>query len=105
MNFPYRQFHTAASPTVPSGVLHRTEIPLQIIGASSTVSMWALVDPGSDDTLLPLSFSQVIGAKADPNQTWKVEGIDGQALSVCVGERPLGISDASQTFRRPARTC
>src|SRR5258708_5836660 len=69
MKFQYRQYHTTPSPTAPSGILHRPEIALRIIGSTGAVSLWALVDAGSDDTLFPLSVAQMIGASVDPTQT------------------------------------
>jgi hypothetical protein len=103
MKFPYRQYHTLPSPTVPNGILHRPEIPLRIIGATGGVSVWAMVDPGSDDTLLPLSLGQMIGANMDPTQTWKVEGIGGHASGVILGEVVIELTDSSRVFRWPAK--
>lgn len=103
MKFPYRQYHTTPSPTVPTGVLHRPEVPLCVIGATGALSIWALVDAGSDDTLFPLSVGRIIGATMNPTQTWKVEGIGGQAVPVILGEIALELTDGSQTFRWPAK--
>jgi len=76
---------------------------LRITGVIGTISIWALVDAGSDDTLLPLSPGKMIGATMDAAQTWKVEGIGGQALSIVLGEVVLELSDGSQTLRWPAK--
>ena len=103
MKFPYRHYRTGPSPTVPSGVLHRPEVPLRIIGATGALSMWTLVDAGSDETLLPLSVGQMIGATMNAAQTWQVEGIGGQAVSVILGEVVLELTDGSQTYRWPAK--
>jgi hypothetical protein len=103
MKFPYRQYHTVPSPTVPSGILHRPEVPLRIIGTSGALALWALVDAGSDDTLFPLSVGQMIGATMDATQTWKVEGIGGQAVPIVLGEVVLELSDGTQTLRWPAK--
>lgn len=103
MKFPYRQYHTAPSPTVSGGLLQRPEVPLRIIGTTGAVSLWTLVDAGSDDTLLPLSVAQMIGATLDASQTWKVEGIGGQVVPILLGEVVLELSDGHQTFRWPAK--
>ena len=103
MKFPYRQYHAAPSPTVPSGILHRPEVPLRIIGATGAVSVWALVDAGSDDTLFPLSVGQMIGATMDATQSWQVAGIGGQAVPIILGEVVLELTDGSRTFRWPAK--
>ncbi len=103
MIFAYRQYPTFTSPTVPTGVLYRPEISVRVVGTLSALWTWALVDPGSDDTLLPLSLAQAIGARMDPLQTWSVEGFGGQALPVVLGEIELELNDGNQTFRWPAR--
>jgi hypothetical protein len=103
MIFRYRQYQTAPSPTAPSGVVHRPEVPLRIIGAAGAVSMWALVDAGSDDTLFPLTVGQMIGATIDATQAWKVEGIGGQAVPIILGEVVLELTEGNQTFRWPAK--
>ena len=99
MKFPYQQYQTWPSPTVPSGLLHRPEILLRVIGKAGTVSLSALVDCGSDDTILPLSVGQATGAMMDPTQSWSTEGIGGQAVPVVLGEVTLELSDGSRTFR------
>src|SRR5687768_431360 len=103
MKFPYQQYQTAPSPTIPTGILHRPEIPLRIIGAAGALTMWALADTGSDDTLLPLSVGHLIGASIDATQAWKVEGIGGQAVPIILGEVVLEVTDGNQTFRWAAR--
>jgi hypothetical protein len=103
MKFSYRQYQTAASPTVPSGVLYRPEIPVRMLGAAASLSVWALVDAGSDDTLFPLSVGQMIGATMDPTQTWKVEGLGGQAVPIILAEVILEFCSGSQTFRWAAK--
>lgn len=103
MKFLYRLYHTTPSPTVPSGILHRAEVPLRITGATGSITLWALVDGGSDDTLFPLSLAKIIGARTDTTQTWKVEGIGGHGLSIILGEVILELTDGKTTFRWPAR--
>jgi hypothetical protein len=103
MKFPYCQYLTVPSPTVPSGVLYRPEIPLRIIGSAGALGSFAMVDAGSDDTLIPLSAARAIRAAIDANQTWKIEGIGGQAVTVMLGEVVLELTDGNQTFRWPAK--
>jgi hypothetical protein len=103
MKFPYRQYHTTPSPTAPGGILHRPEIPLRLFGSTGAISLWALVDAGSDDTLYPLSVAQMIGASLDPTQSWKVEGIGGHAVPIILGEIVLEVSDGNQTFQWPSK--
>jgi hypothetical protein len=103
MKFPYRRCYVDPSPTAPSGILYRPEMPLQIIGGAGAVDLCALVDPGSDDTLMPLNLGRKIGAVVDATQSWKMEGIGGQAVPVILGEVVLALTDGNQTFRWPAK--
>ena len=99
MKFSYRQYLTHPSPTAPSGVLHRPVISLRSEGATATSLLTALVDPGSDDTLLPLTAGRSIGAKMDATQIWHAEGIGGQTVAVILGEVDFELTDGKQTFR------
>ena len=99
MKFTYRQYQTDPSPSVPSGILNRPEVRLRVVGPTGVVSAWALVDTGSDDTLLPLSAARRIGAALDPSQSWTIEGIGGHALPVILGEVTLELVGSNQIFR------
>ena len=103
MKFPYCQYLAVPSPTAPSGILNRPEIPLRIIGSAGAADSFATVDAGSDDTLIPVSVGRAIGAAIDATQTWNIEGIGGQAVSVILGEVVLEVTDGNQTFRWPAK--
>jgi hypothetical protein len=72
---------------------------LRVIRASGTYTESALVDAGSDDTLLPLSIGRMVGATIDPLQTWLIEGVGGGTLTAILGEVMLELADGSQTFR------
>ena len=65
--------------------------------------MSAMVDAGSDDTLIPLSVGRGIGAKIDGSRNWIIQGIGGQVLTVTLGEVSLEITDGRQTFRWPTK--
>lgn len=99
MKFSYLQYLTQPSAMTPTGILHRPKVPLRIVGATRILPTWALVDPGSDDTLLPLSVGQLVGAKIDLMQTWQVEGIGGQAVAVTLGEVDFELTDGNQALR------
>ena len=103
MKFAYLQYLTEPSPMTPSGILHLPKVPLRIAGGAGTFPTWALVDPASDDTLLPLSVGQLIGAKIDPKQSWQIEGIGGEAVPVLLGEVAFELADGKQTFRWTAK--
>ena len=103
MRFSYYQYLTYSSPTTPTGILHRPEILIRVVGKAGSSKLRALVDPGSDDTLLPLSVGRSIGATMDLTQTWHAEGIGGQAIPVILGEVEFELTDGKQTFRWTAK--
>lgn len=103
MKFSYFQYLTHPSPTTPTGILHRPEIPIRVAGKRGNALLRATVDPGSDDTLLPLSIGHSIGATMDSTQTWHVQGIGGQAISVILGEVEFELTDGHQSFRWSAK--
>ncbi len=86
------------SATVPSGVLHRPVVSVKINGPADDISLWAIADSGSDETLLPLSVGLKIGARLD-HKTWQTEGIGGQALPVTAGEGEVELSDGQETLQ------
>lgn len=62
-----------------------------------------MVDPGSDDTLLPLAVARAIGVTMDATQIWHAEGIGGQSVPIILGEVVFELSDGAQTFRWNAK--
>lgn len=103
MKFSYRQYQVTPSPTVPTGVLLRPEIPIRIIGNAGDAFLWALVDTGSDELLLPQSVANRINATQHAGMNWKIEGIGGQQVSVTLGDVELELRGGGQTFRWPAK--
>lgn len=57
------------------------------------------MDTGADETLLPRSIGDAIGAMIDDTQTWPVSGLSGQAVPVVLGEVELELTGNGQTFR------
>ena len=99
MRFSYRQYLTHPSPTTPTGILHRPEILIRVAGTTGSSMLRALIDRGSDDTLLPLTVGRSIGAATDATQTWQAEGIGGQAVAVILGDVEFYLTDGKQSFR------
>jgi hypothetical protein len=91
MRFPYQRYEVNPSPTVPSGVLYRPELPVRVIGQTGSVLLLASADTGSDDTLLPHSVGEAIGALIDGSAAWRVGGVGGQEIDVRLGEVDLDL--------------
>lgn len=99
MRFPYQQYQVAPTPTLPTGILYRPEVPLRIIGATDDARFFALVDTGADDTIFPRSIGDAVGAAIDDTQRWTVGGIGGQEVELTLGEIDLELTGDGQTYR------
>ena len=65
MRFRYAAYEVDPSPTVPSGVLYRPEVTIEVIGPRRIETIQALVDTGSDETVFPASLANAIGVQLD----------------------------------------
>jgi hypothetical protein len=65
MRFRYASYEVDPSPTVPSGVLYRPEVTIDVIGSRRIETIQALVDTGSDETVFPASLARAIGVQLD----------------------------------------
>ena len=62
MKFRYKRYEVPPSQAFPEGVLYRPEFPIRIIGSAGEASIRVLADTGADQTLLPRSVGNAIGA-------------------------------------------
>ena len=99
MRFPYQRYEVGPSPTVPGGVLYRSELPIRVTGQTGAVLLLALADTGSDDTLLPWSVGQAIGATIDESVEWRVGGVGGQEILVRLGDVELELERRGRIHR------
>ncbi len=99
MKFPYQRYEVGPSPTVPGGVLYRSELPVRVIGQTGSVLLLALADTGSDDTLLPLSVGEAIGATIDESIEWRIGGVGGQEIDVRLGDVELELARHARVRR------
>ncbi len=98
MIFSYRQYRTKPTPTT-GDILFRPEVSVRFIGPSGEKVILALVDPGSDDSIFPLSIGSLIGVNLDPTKKWRVEGIAGQQVELVPGKVDLELQGSGQIFR------
>ncbi len=99
MKFPYRSYQVMPTPTLPGGILSRPEIPLHITGPGGTISVLALVDTGADETLLPRSVGDDVGAIIDDSIRWPLGGIAGQEIHASPGEVELKLMGPDRSYR------
>jgi hypothetical protein len=99
MRFPYWTYHVTPTPTLPGGLLSRPEVPLRITGPAGTITLLTLVDSGADETLLPRSIGDAVGAVIDDSMTWPMGGIAGQEVHASPGEVELELTSLGQSCR------
>ena len=98
MKFRYKPYPNTPSATIPDGVLYRPVIPLRITGNQGDAYVWALVDTGADETLMPRALAEVIGIEPnDARQTW-VSGYGGSRVPVAPAEVTLQIGRAGKSL-------
>ena len=99
MRFPYWSYQVTPTPTLPSGLLSRPEVPLRITGPAGTITLLTLVDSGADETLFPRSIGDAVGAVIDDSVTWLMGGIGGQEVHASPGDVQLELMSPGQSYR------
>jgi hypothetical protein len=58
-----------------------------------------MVDTAADETLLPRSIGDAIGATMDDTQRWRVVGFAGQEVEVILGEVELELNGDGHSYQ------
>lgn len=98
MRFAYQKYRTK-SPVLPGGIVARPEISVKVIGPVGPVTLDALVDTGSDLTIIPLWVASQIGVDVDASPRWPLAGLAGQVAEASPGDVELEITSAGSFFR------
>ena len=98
MKFAYREYIAQFPGTDDFRLILRPVITVQIAGPQAAARWDALVDTGADETLLPLSLSQLLGVDLDGRPTSQAAGISGDKLTIHYGEVSLQISSENETI-------
>jgi hypothetical protein len=99
MIFPYASYEVSRSSTVPSGVVYRPEVVLCVYGNGRFKTIQALVDTGSDETILPYSLAMLLGIKLDKSAATLASGVGGHEVRLLPGVVELEISQAEESYR------
>ena len=99
MRFRYAAYEVDPSPTVPSGVLYRPEVTIEVIGLRRIETIQALVDTGSDETVFPASLARAIGVQLDHAATGQASAVGGHAVQLVPGSVVLQISEGGRVYR------
>lgn len=103
MRFHYKRFWIKQSEEKPWIVISRPIVPILISGPSGSARLPALVDTGSDETLLPYSVAETLGIKISNATKAEVMGIGDQPLEVSYGTIELCITGLIEQFKWSTR--
>lgn len=98
MKFAYREYVAQFPGADDFRLILRPVITIRIAGPQAAARWDALVDTGADETLLPLSLSQLLGVDLDGRPTSQAAGISGDKLMIYYGEVSLQISSENETI-------
>ena len=99
MRFPYQRYEVVPGPTFPGGILYRPEVAILVIGGAGSESLLALADTGADETLLPRSVGEAVGAVMDDSQRWSVGAFGGEQMQAVLGEVQFAIRTPRKLYR------
>jgi len=94
MKFPYLQYVIQDGPTA---FVFRPVIPVDLAGPDGEIDFYALVDTGSDDTLIPRFVADEIGLKIDDDRVEEVIGIGGEKITIAHADVELRVSDGDES--------
>jgi len=102
MRFLYRPIVSAPPDGGDYLLILRPEIPLTVIGPASSGSFAALVDTGSDNTILPKSIAEPLGIPLRVASGSSASAFGGQRLSLLDGEATLQLEADGKVIRWPS---
>lgn len=103
MNFVYTKYEIQPSSTNPSGIIHRPEVMLRVIGQIGEAHLMALVDTGADECVLPLSVGEAVGALLSPDETILASGVGGHLLELIPGDVEFELVSGEDSYRWQVR--
>jgi hypothetical protein len=107
LQFPYQAelLRGSPPPSLPAAatVRWRPLLPLSVLGPAGRRRFFprALLDPGADDTVLPLALAGLLGVGLRPDSGHGVRW-RGQGYALRFGDVTLELSDGIQVWRWPA---
>src|SRR5205823_10123717 len=90
------------TPGQPAGLLFRPVIPVRVRGPRGSQVVLALVDTGSDVTVLPAFLLERIGAEVDAAAQAQFRGVGGQLVTAHYSQVELALEQAEGASVWPA---
>ena len=99
MIFPYASYEVSRSTTIPGGVVYRPEVVIHVSSGSRSLAIQALVDTGSDETVLPISLAAILQIHLDDSLANAAAGVGGHEVRLIPGQVDLMLADGTENFR------
>jgi hypothetical protein len=99
MRFRYASYEVDPSATTPDGVLYRPEVVVDVIGPKGFATIQALADTGSDETILPASVAQAMGARLDRAAVSEASAVGGHVVQLVPGTVTLRLSQGDEAYQ------
>ena len=98
MKFPYRGIITTAPDGADYLLILRPEVPVTIIGPAGSGTYLALVDTGSDNTILPKSIADDLGISLQPAGGPPASVFGGHRVELLTGTSVLRLEEAGESL-------
>jgi hypothetical protein len=105
MKFSYRQIIAQSPDADDYYLILRPEIPVTIAGPSGEVTIYGLLDTGSDNTIFPLSLADYLGISLYPSPDPPASVFGGQKVELLLGDVVLKLEVGSETIAWPTTVC
>lgn len=98
MNWNYSEFEVDRSHFCPAGVMFRPVVNVGLSASKDSVYLRALIDTGADQSIVPFSVAERIGAELFEDEQNSVEGISGQGVIVVPGRVRIELFDGRESI-------
>ena len=99
MRFRYASYEVDPSPTVPHGVLYRPEVMITVSGSRRAVTIQALVDTGSDETVFPATLAESLGIELKYSSAGRASAVGGHRVRLVPGSATLLLMQGEEQCR------
>ena len=98
MKFRYRRYDVRPSLLYPDGTIWRPEVDLTITGPKGHQSTLAILDTGSDQTVLPRTVAERLGVELKSENSCDASGFRGDITTIVPGRIQFQIHSLSRTL-------
>jgi hypothetical protein len=99
MKFPYSTVISAVPGTDEYLLLRRPEVPVTISGPGGSITLIALVDTGSDNTIFPKSVADHLQITVESVSGHAANAFGGQRIQLLMGDATLRLEAGMKLAR------